>query len=245
MMMADVKEILVFDIWSDYSCFRVPYTTTSVLSYPFPPRTAVAGIISAILGLKKDSYHEELFNEDNSKISIRILGGLDKIKLGLNLLDTKFGFTPDEIIKKGQPPRIQVPFHFFKDVKYRIYVWLKNNEMFYKLEKMLKEHKSVYTPYLGLAFLIADFEFIGRFNLEPSKGDAHIVTIVPSYVNIQIEKGKKYGKITSVPMFMDKTRKVIKYGDFYIELEGKDILVKNANYFNVINGEDNEKIILF
>jgi CRISPR-associated protein Cas5h len=243
--MSNIKEILVFDIWSDYSCFRLPYTTTSVLSYPFPPRTAVAGIISAILGLNKDSYHENLFSEDKSKISIRILSGLDKIRLGLNLIDTKHGFTPEEVIKKGQPPRVQIPFHFFKDVKYRIYVWLDDNEMFNKLEEMLKQHKSVYTPYLGLAFLIADFEFRGRFKVESTHGDAHVVSVVPSDIQIQIEKDKKYGKITSVPMFMDKSRKVIKYSDFYIEWEGKDIFVKNAHYFTVIDGEKNERIILF
>jgi len=244
-MMTNIKEILVFDIWGDYSCFRLPYTTTSVLSYPFPPRTAIAGVLAAILGLNKDSYHENLFSEDKSKISIRILSGLDKIRLGLNLIDTKYGFTPEEVIKKGQPPRVQIPFHFFKDVKYRIYVWLDDNEMFNKLEEMLKQHKSIYTPYLGLAFLIADFEFKGRFKVEPTRGDAHVVSVVPSDIQIQIEKDKKYGKITSVPMFMDNSRKVIKYADFYVEWEGKDILVKNASYFNVISDEKNERIILF
>jgi CRISPR-associated protein Cas5h len=52
--MADVDKVLVFDIWSDYAHFRRGYTTTSPLTYPFPTRTALTGIVAAILGLEID-----------------------------------------------------------------------------------------------------------------------------------------------------------------------------------------------
>lgn len=55
-MESPMNSILVFDLWGDLGHFKKPYTTTSPLSYAFPPRPTVAGIISAIVGLKKEEY---------------------------------------------------------------------------------------------------------------------------------------------------------------------------------------------
>jgi CRISPR-associated protein Cas5h len=236
-----IEEALVFDVWSDYSCFRQPYTTTSVLSFPFPPRTSVTGLIASILGLPKDSYNETLFGENQSRIAIRILSSLEKIRFGMNLLDTKYGFTPQEIARKNQPPRIQIPFEFFKNAKYRIYVWLNDIEIFNKLESQLKSHKSVYTPYLGLAFLIADFNFVGRFKVELKKGDAEINSIVPTTHKLKIEPNKRYGRISNVPVYMDNSRRVLKFMDFYIEWTGKPLLLENVEYYQI----GSENVIFF
>ena len=43
--------VLVFDISGDMAMFRKPYTTTSLISYPFPPPTAIAGLLGAITGM--------------------------------------------------------------------------------------------------------------------------------------------------------------------------------------------------
>ena len=48
------KEILIFDISSEYGHFRKFNTTTSPLTYSIPTRTAVVGIIGAILGLERE-----------------------------------------------------------------------------------------------------------------------------------------------------------------------------------------------
>lgn len=40
----------VFEVSGRMAMFRKPYTTTSSVSYPFPPPTALAGMIAAILG---------------------------------------------------------------------------------------------------------------------------------------------------------------------------------------------------
>ena len=48
-----MKKVLVFDIWSEYGHFKKPYTTTSPLTFSIPSRTALTGIIGAILGIEK------------------------------------------------------------------------------------------------------------------------------------------------------------------------------------------------
>ena len=46
---------LAFDIAGPIAMFRRPYTTTSSVSFPLPPPTAVAGLIGAIVGLNNGS----------------------------------------------------------------------------------------------------------------------------------------------------------------------------------------------
>ena len=48
------KGILIFDISSEFGHFRKYNTTTSPLSYSIPTRTAVAGILGAILGMERE-----------------------------------------------------------------------------------------------------------------------------------------------------------------------------------------------
>ena len=42
---------VMFDCSSDMALFRKPYTTTSSVSFAFPPPSAIAGLVSAIIGL--------------------------------------------------------------------------------------------------------------------------------------------------------------------------------------------------
>lgn len=46
-------KVLAFDIWADYAHFRKFYTTTSPLTFSFPPPPTIAGILGAIYGTEK------------------------------------------------------------------------------------------------------------------------------------------------------------------------------------------------
>ena len=83
-----VNKLIAFDIWGDYGYFRRGYTSTSTITYPFPSRTTLAGLISGILGLEKDSYHD-IFSENNSELGLRILNPIKKININLNYTNTK------------------------------------------------------------------------------------------------------------------------------------------------------------
>ncbi len=39
------SSVLIFNLWGDLGHFKKPYTTTSPLSFAFPPRPTLAGII--------------------------------------------------------------------------------------------------------------------------------------------------------------------------------------------------------
>ena len=135
------EKLLAFDIWGDYGYFRRGYTTTSTITYPFPSRTSIAGLISSILGIERDGYYD-IFSEDNSKIGLRILNPISKINLNFNYINTKESFSLAAIKKN---PRVQVQAEFLKDVKYRIYVSLNNKQLMEQLFDLLDNHKSIFT----------------------------------------------------------------------------------------------------
>jgi CRISPR-associated protein Cas5h len=62
---------LVVDVWSDYAHFRKPYTTSSPLTFAFPPRTALAGLVAAIVGLGKEEYLEH-FTRDKASLAVAL-----------------------------------------------------------------------------------------------------------------------------------------------------------------------------
>ncbi|MGC9203091.1 MAG: CRISPR-associated protein Cas5, partial [Thermoproteota archaeon] len=137
--------VLVADFWSDYAFFRRGYSTTSPLTYPFPPRTAISGLIACIVGMDWNEYYskvEDKFSQENSLFSIQLLNPIKKIRINQNLIDTKQGFYLWDIVLKKQEPRTQIPFEYIKDPKYRIFVWFKNKDLFNLLHEMLEAHKS-------------------------------------------------------------------------------------------------------
>jgi len=235
-----MKKLIAFDIWGDYGYFRRGYTSTSTITYPFPSRTTIAGMISGILGLEKDSYHD-FFNEYNSKIGLRILNPIKKMNINLNYINTKEGFLLSDIKSN---PRVQVQAEFLKDVKYRIYVSLEDNKLMEELYDNLSEHKSVFTPCLGISECIADFQlaYDNVFDLNMTTGsDVEINSIIlKDMFDIIIEPRKKYGVVKS-PGFMNSDRIVSKYLEYYYEENGNAIKIKKGDFYSI----GDEKIALY
>ena len=233
-------KLLAFDIWGDYGYFRRGYTSTSTITFPFPSRTTVSGLIAGILGLEKDSYHD-IFNEDNSKIGLRILNPIKKININLNYINTKEGFSLSDI---KSDPRVQVQAEFLKDVKYRIYVSLEDNELMEELFSNLSEHKSVYTPCLGISECIANFKlaYDDIFELDVVNDDNVDINsvILKTTGDLIIEPDRKYGIVKS-PGFMNSERVVSKFLEYYYEENGNTIKLKNCDFYSV----GDEKIVLF
>lgn len=235
------EKLLAFDIWGDYGYFRRGYTTTSTITYPFPSRTSIAGLISAILGIEKDNYHD-IFNEDNSKIGLRILNPISKININLNYINTKL-HKSFSLAATGENPRVRVHAEFLKNVKYRIYVSLNDKQLMEKLFNLINNHKSIYTPCLGISECIADFKiaYDDLINIESTHGEnININSVILKENGINIEPNKDYGMIKS-PGFMNNERKVLKFLEYYYEKNGETIQINNGNYYKI----EEENIILY
>src|SRR6056297_1013276 len=149
----------VFDIQSERAMFRKPYTATSSVSYPFPPPTAVAGIVSAILGFANKSneiighaaYWEKMAG---TQIAIKINKPVQWDTQTVNFQTTK----------QSQTGRVQIKHHYVKKPSYRIYL---RGELEEALCHSLKNNQYTYTPYLGVAYALANITFIGQFPESP------------------------------------------------------------------------------
>ena len=245
-----INHVLIFDIWGDYAHFRRFYTTTSPLTFPIPPRTALCGLIAAIIGKEKE-YNEYLkyFALNEASIGLRLLNPVKKVMIAENLIHTKNAKGPGmNLITE----RTQINFEFLKDQKYRIYFHHVDEDIYQELKENLISHKSVYTPCLGLSENIANFEFIGEFKVksETTGGYIQINSVLPTEkiaekqgINFNLEG--EYFSIR-VPIELNLDRVVTKYGDIFFERTGEPVEAKLISpYWRIDHTDGTSENFLF
>ena len=234
-------KVLLFDIWGDYGHFRKFYTTSSPLTFSFPPPSTIEGILGAISGVDKQQYLD-VFSPAKCKIAIKITAPVKNVRMGINLINTKGNYWIP-YGNKHHEPRTQIRTEFVKDPYYRIYFSYKDDNVLERLNGFIKEHKSVYTVSLGLSELLADFKYIGLCNAECiSDGKKVNLSSTVGFSNLiadglEIETGKKYFK-EKMPIVMNPERTIEKYDDVIFEPEGKTIKAKVNAYYRLENGEN-------
>lgn len=244
-----IKQVLIFDVWGYYAHFRRFYTTTSPLTFPIPPRTALCGLIGAIIGKEKeDNEYLKYFTLNEASIGLRLLKPVKKEIIAENLIHTKNAKGPGmNLITE----RTQINFEFLKDQKYRIYFHHTDEDIYQQLKENLIKHKSVYTPCLGLSENIANFEFVGEFKVksETTGEYVQINSVLPTEkiaekqgINFNFEG--EYFSIR-VPIELNLDRIVTKYSDIFFERTGKPVEAKLISPYWSIDyiGKTNENIV--
>lgn len=232
-----LDKALVFDIWGDYAHFRKMETTTSPLTYSIPTGTAICGLVAGILGLQRDSYYDK-FSRENFEFSIRILKPIKKIRVNINIIKTDSGFYLWDI--KGTP-RSPTPYEFLKTPYYRIYINLKEPKTHEELKYYLKNHKTIYTPYLGISELIANFNFVGEFGIITKEAENDQINSIlnkkDAKIKIeQLQEGMKWTR-ENMPLYMNSERCVEEYSEVLLEQNGRPITIENG-HFHKIGGEN-------
>ncbi|MCS3923886.1 type I-B CRISPR-associated protein Cas5b [Methanosalsum natronophilum] len=227
--------VLVFDIWGEYGHFKKHYTTTSPLTYSIPPRTAIAGMMGAIIGLGKEEY-SEIMSKDNCYIGAQILNPIKKTRISENLINTKSADMMARI-----KDRTQIRFEVLKDAKYRIYFSHISADIYQKAHEMLSSHKSFYSLSLGLSEHLANFEYVGEFICERGilgeKTD--VLTVVPEkniekmfFFDMDGQKNKEYFS-ESMPVEMTNERVVLEYTNVLYEKNGYPITSIPKEHWNI------------
>jgi CRISPR-associated protein, Cas5h family len=83
-----MNKILIFDLVGMFAHFRKFYTNSSSLSYAFPPRTVITGLLAGILGYERDKYYEE-FSSENCSVGLAIKNPIRKLVQTVNYIRTK------------------------------------------------------------------------------------------------------------------------------------------------------------
>lgn len=231
-------KFLIFDVFGDYAHFKKYYTTSSPLTFSIPPRTALIGLVGAIIGLKKDEYFDFMC-KDKARIAVRIINPIKKVRIGLNLVNTKDNYWIP-IKSRSHEPRTQIYFELLKDPRFRIY--FSHIDLHEQLKNFLQEHKSVYTPYFGISELICDCQYIDEVEVDKEFSHAEFLDI-NSVVPIDeatefdlLQPGKKFFK-ERIPTEMLKGRIVTEYRDVLYEINGKTIKGRLKNVIKLTNGD--------
>lgn len=144
-----MKRLLVFDLVGPMAHFRKFYTNSSSLSYHLPPRTALGGILAALLDRERDGYYEELSLE-RARIGVALKTPVRTFMQTVNYLYTKEegwdgskGHTqiPLELVLPRPPDRV---------LRYRVYFTHEDEALLEELNKQLQDERYKYPLYLGL-----------------------------------------------------------------------------------------------
>ncbi len=231
-----MMKLLVFDVKGPYAHFKKYYVTTSALSYAIPPKTALYGLVGAILGLSKEgNKYLDYFSDKSCLMGLQLCRPLKTTRVGINL-------RPDRSRYKDNPkPTL---FELISEPHYRIFFHHKDERLQTHLSELIKHHCSVYTPSLGLANLVANVWWQGEVGavVENSTEAVSINSVIP------IRQFVRFGEmedsnIVSQTMFaieMDKQRNVTERDDILFDRDGNPIkavvtqFFKTSAYGNVV-----------
>jgi len=196
---------VVFEISGRMAMFRKPYTTTSSMSFAFPPPTAVAGLICAIVGIRHGSegvacsasFWAEL---KGTRIALALRKPISWLRQTVNFTNIK---------EPQKNPHIQVKHQFIANPCYCIFV---SGGLEGRLRSFLEQGHFTYTPCLGVAYALADIRYRGSYQELAVKDDPITIdTVVPWDESIELDVLGSGGAFKElVPFRMDENRQLLK-----------------------------------
>ena len=175
--------VISLTVWGDLAHFRKHFATTSPMTYAFPPPSAIRGLIGAILGFNKNEYTEKL-HYSNTFIGVRILSKIKKIRLGINLLNSKGGSWIKVFMKPAADTHTQISIEFLKNPKFEIFFHHENQEIMDTLHERLTKGETVFTPYLGISECLANIDINWDKDISNYVGKSRVISVIPAN-NIQ------------------------------------------------------------
>ncbi len=171
--------VSIFQVRGQFAHWRKWFTTTSPLTYSFPPRTAVVGMVGAILGVPREEV-AKVFRLNDTRIAVCPLRPIQKDRL-----PQKWRQTPPRISKgKFDPAKMGESFQANLEVirrpHYRIVFWHCDSQLMQELTERLQSKRWFYPPCLGIMGFLADVEWEGEDVAEECETEqASIRSILP------------------------------------------------------------------
>jgi CRISPR-associated protein Cas5h len=190
-MIMETLPVIVFRYYGRYAHFRRPYTNVSSLSYPFPPRPTISGLLGAILGIQKEKVADN-FNNDKLKVAVSIEKPAESSTHVTNLRQGAVGGVDYTIKKPARawkpkelrniPPyneATQIPMELLRNPSFLIYVHLADDKTFKEFYSRLETNRYYYTPCLGLSEFLANIEYVDRGDaIELRPGEYEVRSVI-------------------------------------------------------------------
>jgi CRISPR-associated protein Cas5h len=226
-----MNKVLVFDIYGEYAHFRKYFTNMSPTTFLLPPRTVIAGIIGAIIGIDK-SVNPENFTLAKSFISVKLNKEVNKVVIQIN------GVKASSISALAMPlgPKRQINYEFVKNPIYRIYFSHNDINLYQKLKSMLEQHQSTYSISLGSAQCLANYDYIGEFDIKETQSSDFVsiesVISIDNLNEIDFTHNNKVQK-SMMPNEMLNDRTVSKYEEFIYSITGEPLRAKVKKQYSI------------
>ncbi len=230
-------EVVAFKLTGDYAHFSHPATIYSSLSYPIPPKTAIMGFLGALIG------EEKHYRLKDIRYSIKIDRAIVKKSFVFNGI--KFALSSNMHIKDGYQNSSEKK-QFYRELicspSYTVFVDLSRLSQEYRdrIVEYLKEHKTAFTPYLGINFCLADFEWIEIEHIEKIEDKISEINTFTLKEDFEFDI-ENYGvELTTANMACDvEEYRIFKdFKEFIIEIGSKNsIRSKNRDNIYQINSE--------
>lgn len=236
------QSCLSFTVSGDWAHFRRIEGNVVKRTYRIMPRTTVAGMIAAVLGIDRDGYYE-IFGEDSSRIAIEPVSEIWTMNMPKISLDTNKGAL-EKKTKGGLKARFaggggdqqRYNYEMLVDPAYRIDVSLKNRDVYEKLRRYLETGKSHYTPSLGVSECLASIDYHGEFDVEEivTEEQLAVSSAVPDREPV-IEPGVSYASERS-PAYMEvydeydgfSKRRTMGFTSYSFREDAEDVLVSGG-----------------
>lgn len=224
------EKVLIFDIRGPMAHFRKYYTNSSSLSYLFPPRTVITGLIAGLLGLpserhtkeKEDIYYEK-FDENKCLVAVSLRSEIRRMMQTMNYHFTKTQNKEISFSKHSQIPlEILLPENE-PEITYRIYFYHLDEEIYDKLKERLEGERFAYPPYLGITEFLASIDYIGEGKISKNAKREVELNSVCKVKDVELDfSGKDLQYITEkMPTGFLNDRTPKKPGEYVTEIKGQ------------------------
>jgi len=228
---------VAFRLTGDYAHFSHPATIYSSLTYPVPPKTAIMGFLGALIG------EEEHYRLRDIKYSIKVDQAIVKRSFVFNGIQKALSSSMH--IKEGYQDASKKK-QFYRELicspSYSVFLDLSNVEERYreKITIALKNHTTKFTPYLGINFCIADFEWIEIEHFEKLEDEICKIDTFTLKEDFEFDI-ENYGvQLTTANMACDvEEHRIFKdFKEFIIEIGGENS-IRSKNRGNIYQINEN------
>ena len=143
---AEMK-VLSFMMHGRFAHFCAPYTNVYRLTQPCPTKTAIMGFIGSVIGIEKD----DLSLYQKIQCGVEICSEYRTVSMPYL---TRQGFPGSSANKESSRTSVEV----IVNPEYRVYI-SGDNELLSEIQDLMIQQQPIFTPYLGLAQLIANTDF--------------------------------------------------------------------------------------
>lgn len=206
------ERCLSFTVRGPWGHFRRVEGNVVKQTYRVIPRTTVAGLLAAVLGIGRDDYYE-LFAEGASAVAIEPVSELRTLNMPMNALSTaKSDLTSlngrgKVSVRLPNPAKLrqQHNYEVLVDPAYRVDVALADDERYRELRETLDAGKSHYVPSLGLSEHLAEIDYYGEYAVEDgsSEGVVDVDSAVPNAVDSVVPDPGTRCQVEESPAFME------------------------------------------